>query len=465
MPFAREQQLAAWAAAAARPPGVARERGRAERGTRALFRVHSQQGGRERMTDDRRTRLFISYSQRDVHWLHRLQVHLKPIQRAGLVDPWDDSCLVAGDCVREQINRALAEARVAIILVSADLLASDFVHDVELPVLLARSSAAGVLILPIIVAPCLFDRSPLAPFRPINPESSLTAMSDSEQEAVIVAGVRAVLRALMDGAPGSGETPAAKTSGVSSIVHPPLTAAELEMILLRFEARRAPWRRRPVALLLIVWLLAREFARALQTFLRLLPAHVGTTAAATAVIAAIVAVLIGFTIERAPTDPPLSPTPMAAENPPVPSVRVMDASAWFQSATPAIDAMSAQSEPAASVHSLKDRRAIPSPRHSAPPVSPVRPVDPDLVALGDELELGVQSCQRGDCLRLSVTAKIALPGDEERVPGWTSNCRIDAAACTDLVDRTLATYKRHANDAQYREAVWARLKRSRPERQ
>lgn len=37
------------------------------------------------------TRVFVSYSHRDKKWLERLQIHLKPLVRAGNIDLWDDT--------------------------------------------------------------------------------------------------------------------------------------------------------------------------------------------------------------------------------------------------------------------------------------------------------------------------------------------------------------------------------------
>ena len=39
--------------------------------------------------------IFVSYSHRDRKWLERLQVHLKPLVRAGNIDLWDDTVYVA----------------------------------------------------------------------------------------------------------------------------------------------------------------------------------------------------------------------------------------------------------------------------------------------------------------------------------------------------------------------------------
>lgn len=35
--------------------------------------------------------VFISYSHKDARWLRRLRVHLKPVERAGHIELWDDT--------------------------------------------------------------------------------------------------------------------------------------------------------------------------------------------------------------------------------------------------------------------------------------------------------------------------------------------------------------------------------------
>jgi hypothetical protein len=131
--------------------------------------------------------VFISYSHRDQEWLERLQVHLKPLVREGAIALWDDTHINAGARWRKEIEAALSRAKVAILLVSADFLASDFIADSELPPLLAAAKQEATVILPVIVSPSRFGKTHLAQFQAVNsPDEPLIAMTRAEQEATLV---------------------------------------------------------------------------------------------------------------------------------------------------------------------------------------------------------------------------------------------------------------------------------------
>ena len=130
--------------------------------------------------------LFLSYSHSDREYVDRLRVHLKPLEKDGLIDLWVDSRLRAGDRWKKEIERALGRATVAILLVSADFLASDFITDNELPPLLKNAEEKGTRILPLIVKPCRFARDKnLRHFQSINdPKHSLALLAQGEQEVL-----------------------------------------------------------------------------------------------------------------------------------------------------------------------------------------------------------------------------------------------------------------------------------------
>ncbi|HEX6367316.1 MAG TPA: toll/interleukin-1 receptor domain-containing protein [Longimicrobium sp.] len=148
-------------------------------------------------TASQREGVFISYSHVDAEWLERLQKHLKPLQREG-IEVWDDTRLKAGQQWREEIREALAKTKVAILLISADFLASDFIVTNELPPLLEAAEKDGATILPVIISPCRFTRmESLSRFQAVNdPEKPLIQMGRANREKVLDKVAHAVEDAL-----------------------------------------------------------------------------------------------------------------------------------------------------------------------------------------------------------------------------------------------------------------------------
>jgi|CXWL01.1.fsa_nt_gi molecular chaperone DnaK len=138
--------------------------------------------------------VFISYAHEDAGWLAKLRVHLRPLERLGAVEIWHDKKIAAGDEWRTEIDGALSRANVAVLLVSAHFLASDFIYDHELPPLLDRYASKGVAILPIFVGPCYFERDPflkrLQAFN--NPSRPLKALSEAEVETELAKVTKAI---------------------------------------------------------------------------------------------------------------------------------------------------------------------------------------------------------------------------------------------------------------------------------
>jgi predicted nucleotide-binding protein len=132
--------------------------------------------------------VFISYSHQDSAWLDKLRVHLKPLEYEYGIDIWDDTKIKPGSKWQEKIERALKSAKVALLLVSANFLASDFIRNEELPKLLTVAEKKGTTILMIIVGPCLFERTKsLSRFQALNaPSKPLAAMKPFERDIVFV---------------------------------------------------------------------------------------------------------------------------------------------------------------------------------------------------------------------------------------------------------------------------------------
>jgi hypothetical protein len=130
--------------------------------------------------------VFMSYSHVDALALQRLQVHLRPLHKKGVIEPWADTSIKAGDKWKERIEDALDRAVIAVLLISADFLASDFIIDNELPPLLRGAEEKGTRILPVILKPCRFESDEnLSQFQALNPPSEpVLSMPPIEQERV-----------------------------------------------------------------------------------------------------------------------------------------------------------------------------------------------------------------------------------------------------------------------------------------
>jgi hypothetical protein len=127
----------------------------------------------------------ISYCHADRRHLERLKVHLTPFVRDKKVDYWVDTMIIPGSDWFQDIERAFASARVAILLVSADFLASKFIAENELPPLLAAAKQKKAVILSVILSPCAIEHTEMSRYQTINPISKpLSSMNKHGKESI-----------------------------------------------------------------------------------------------------------------------------------------------------------------------------------------------------------------------------------------------------------------------------------------
>ena len=109
--------------------------------------------GRFQLAVDKPT-VFISYSHKDEKWKDKLRPHLKALEQAGHLIIWDDRQIDPGADGYDKINEIMARTTVAVCLISADYLASDFCMKEEIPYLLERREREGMVLIPILVRAC-----------------------------------------------------------------------------------------------------------------------------------------------------------------------------------------------------------------------------------------------------------------------------------------------------------------------
>lgn len=131
--------------------------------------------------------IFISYSRKDAEWLDRLKTILKPLELKYRLNIWSDKKIRPGDKWQDEIDTALAAAKLAILLVSPDFLSSDFVVKHELPYLLHASETRGLRILWIQLRHCMYQETELNQIQSAgDPATPLDSLEKSEADKLLV---------------------------------------------------------------------------------------------------------------------------------------------------------------------------------------------------------------------------------------------------------------------------------------
>jgi hypothetical protein len=134
-----------------------------------------------------RTNVFVSYSRKDRKFLDELHAHLEYHIRRGVITSWDDRQISPGNEWKKEIIQAVNSTKVAVFLVDADFLASEFIEKHELNPLLKAAEHEGVIILPVILGACMFEDTALSHFQAVNnPGLPLNMMSRGQRDLVWV---------------------------------------------------------------------------------------------------------------------------------------------------------------------------------------------------------------------------------------------------------------------------------------
>lgn len=137
---------------------------------------------REKVNDQTTdNKVFISYSHNNGSWLDKLLMMIKPIVRSNEISIWYDENIKPSQTWRKEINDALRQAKVALLLVSPEFLASDFIAKEELPYLLNKAKQGAIRVTWILLSPCLHRSTEIGSYQALHDiNKPLNALNEFE---------------------------------------------------------------------------------------------------------------------------------------------------------------------------------------------------------------------------------------------------------------------------------------------
>jgi hypothetical protein len=155
-------------------------------------------------------KIFCCYAHEDEPLLNKLKTHLRPLQRAGLIDVWHDRDISAGTDWEQQIKEQLNTAQIILLLVSPDFMDSDYSYDIEMQRAIERHERGEVHVIPIILRP-VYWQDVLGKLQAL-PTDAIPVMSSGwhyQDEAFfnVTEGIRKVAVKVMSSLTPSSQTP------------------------------------------------------------------------------------------------------------------------------------------------------------------------------------------------------------------------------------------------------------------
>ena len=142
--------------------------------------------------------VFFSYACEDEKLRNELAKHLKVLERQGEITAWYDREITAGTEWKGQIDKHLESAKVILLLVSADFMASDYCYDVELKRAMERHEAGEARVIPVILREVDWQGAPFGKLQalPKNAEPVTNWPNRDQAFADIARGIRRAVEEL-----------------------------------------------------------------------------------------------------------------------------------------------------------------------------------------------------------------------------------------------------------------------------
>jgi len=104
--------------------------------------------------------VFFSYAHEDESLRDELEVHLKLLQRQGVISTWHDRRIIPGSDWEQEIDQYIEDSDIILLLVSADFIASDYCWKKEIKRAMERHRSGEAVVIPVLLRPCDWEKVP-----------------------------------------------------------------------------------------------------------------------------------------------------------------------------------------------------------------------------------------------------------------------------------------------------------------
>jgi tetratricopeptide (TPR) repeat protein len=167
--------------------------------------------------------LFFSYSHKDKVLRDQLETHLSTLKRENRISAWHDRRITAGTEWKGEIDDHLKCSSVILLLVTANFLASDYCHDVELRYAMKQHEQGNARVIPVILRPCDWKTTIFAKLQALPTDGKPVIDWKTRDNAFlnVVEGIRKALDELGHG----GSSPAFEKAPPASTISVPVLNA------------------------------------------------------------------------------------------------------------------------------------------------------------------------------------------------------------------------------------------------
>ncbi len=106
--------------------------------------------------------VFFSYSHKDEELRDELEKHLSILKHRELISAWHDRKISAGEEWKGMIDEHLNSAKIILLLISSDFLASKYCYDIEMKRAIERHNLGEARVIPIILRHAYWEGSPFS---------------------------------------------------------------------------------------------------------------------------------------------------------------------------------------------------------------------------------------------------------------------------------------------------------------